>query len=303
MFELSTDVANLQELRGGDYDAFDALYLGDFSCPQYPKNFSSCPETLAEGVRIAKDQGKSCYLRLYAVPSNHELDEVRRVIDAALALPFDAFEVHNMGLLRVLREMGCNKPLHLGVFGNLYTHETARVLKDYGVTRVYPNPELSLREIVYIRNETPIEVLVPVHGKIPLVISETCFIMENAHPGAETCSFFCAKNHWLTRSHGDWSLKDAGRMTLSGKDLCMIEHMDELVGQGLKHFFVQGHGEERAQIAAIGRAYRRTLDGIVTGQYLDTHGLLDELRGFAEMGLCNGYYFESAGQHYVGRGR
>lgn len=302
MFELSTDVSNLQELRGGDYDAFDALYLGDFSCPDYPKNFSSHPQTLAEGVRIAKDQGKRCYLRLYAVPSNHELDDVRRTIDAAMELPFDAFEVHNMGLLRVLREMGCAKPLHLGVFGNLYTHETARVLKDYGVTRVYPNPELSLREIRFIKDETPIEVLVPVHGKIPLVISETCFIMENAHPSAERCSFFCSKSHWLTRSHGDWSLKDAGRMTLSGKDLCMIEHMDALAQQGLEHFFIHGHGEERARVAAVGRAYRRVLDAVAADEACETQGLLDELSGLAEMGLCNGYYFESAGQHYVGRG-
>lgn len=301
MFELSTDAANLQELRGGDYDAFDALYLGDFSCPDYPDNFSARPETLAEGLRITKDQGKKCYLRLYAVPSTHELDAVRRVIDAALALPFDALEVHNMGLLRILREMGCDKPLHLGVFGNLYTHETARVLARYGVTRVYPNPELSLREIVYIKDETPIDILVAVHGKIPLVISETCFIMEHAHPEAEECRFFCAKNHWLTRSHGDWSLKDAGRMTLSGKDLCMIEHMDAMIGQGLKNFFVQGHGEERERIAAIGRAYRQVLDAITTGQYVDPGQLLTELAGFAELGLCNGYYFESAGQHYVGR--
>ncbi|NEV63929.1 peptidase U32 family protein [Thiorhodococcus minor] len=301
MFELSTDVPNLQALRGGDYDAFDALYLGDFSCPDYPKNFSSHPETLAEGVRIARDQGKRCYLRLYAVPSNHELDDVRRTIDAAMGLPFDAFEVHNMGLLRVLREMGCTKPLHLGVFGNLYTHETARVLKDYGVTRVYPNPELSLREIRYIKDETPIEVLVQVHGKIPLVISETCFIMENAHQGAETCSFFCSKSHWLTRSQGDWSLKDAGRMTLSGKDLCMIEHMDRLAEAGLEHFFVHGHGEERARVAAVGRAYRRVLNAIAGGEPCETQGLVEALSAFAEMGLCNGYYFESAGQHYVGR--
>ena len=301
MFELSTDCSNPQELRGGDYAAYDALYLGDFSCPDYPNNFSSHPETLAEAVRIVKDQGKQCYLRLYAVPSNHELDAVKRVIETALALPFDGLEVHNMGLLRVLRELGCDKPLHLGVFGNLYTHETARVLKDYGVTRVYPNPELSLREVVFIKNETPIDVLVPVHGKIPLVISETCFIMESAHPGAEQCSFFCAKNHWLTRSHGDWSLKDAGRMTLSGKDLCMIEHMDRLVDQGLRLFFVQGHGEERARIAQIGRAYRAALDAIAAGATPATATPLAQLAALAEMGLCNGYYFEGAGQHYVGR--
>ncbi len=52
------------------------------------------------------------------------------------------------------------------------------------MTRVYPNPELSLKEAIYIRDKTPIEVLIPVHGKIPLVVSETCFICEHSGQGA-----------------------------------------------------------------------------------------------------------------------
>src|SRR5512133_1566889 len=127
MFELSTDVASPALLGRGDYSAYDALYLGDFSCPEYPGNFSSHPELLADAVRAVKAAGKRCYLRLYAVPSNHDVAWVKGVVEAALALPFDALEVHNLGLLRLLREMGSTVPVHLGVFGNLYTDATARV--------------------------------------------------------------------------------------------------------------------------------------------------------------------------------
>jgi putative protease len=203
----------------------------------------------------------------------------------------------------MLREMGCTKPIHMGVFGNLYTDATARVLKDYGVTRVYPNPELSLKEAIYIRDKTPIEVLIPVHGKIPLVISETCFILENsgATPG-EKCTFPCNKEHWLTRSEGDWSLRDTGRMTLSGSDLCMLEHVDELAVAKLNAFYVQSHGEDTNYIAAVGRIYREALTKAFTGQPLgDQSATLQELGELAKMGLCNGYYYESAGRRYVGR--
>ena len=203
------------------------------------------------------------------MPSNHDLPRVREVIEAALPLPVDAFEVHNLGLLQVLREMGCNKPIHLGVFGNLYTDATARVVKDYGVTRVYPNPELSLKELIYIRDHTPIEVLVPVHGKIPLVVSETCFIREHADdsPG-EKCNFLCAQEHWLTRANGDWSLKDTGRMTLSGSDLCMLEHVPELAAAKLTAFYVQSHGESSDYIAAVGAVYREALTRAFAGEPL-----------------------------------
>lgn len=298
MFELSTSVSNMKQLRQGDYTAYDALYLGDFSCPQYPNNFSSHPELLRQGVEVVKAVGRKCYLRLYAVPSNHDLPWVREIIAEAMTLPFDAFEVHNMGLLRVLREMGCAIPIHVGVFGNLYTHETAKVLKDYGVTRIYPNPELSLKEVVYIRDNADIEVLVPVHGKIPLVISETCFIVEHAGKDPDDCTFLCSQEHWLSRQ--DWTLKDIGRMTLSGKDLCMIEHVDELAALGLNCFYVQSMGEGLNYAGAVGRIYREALTRAFAGEEVDNGAWLDQLRLLARIGLCNGYYFEGAGQRYVG---
>lgn len=311
MFELSTDVSNLKELRDGDFSAYDAIYLGDFSCPEYPNNFSSHPELLEKGIEIVKSRGQKAYLRLYAVPSNHDLPWVAELIDAALALPFDALEVHNLGLLRVLREKGCTLPIHLGVFGNLYTHETARVLKDYGVTRVYPNPELSLKEIAYIADNAPIEVLVPVHGKIPLVISETCFIMEHCDaaekPEDGSCTYACTKDHWLKRgradgSQADWSLKDTGRMTLSGKDLCMLEHAESLIGMGFTAFYVHNKGEAAGYAGQVGRLYRAALERAAAGLAADDPvPALGILSACAQEGLCNGYYFEGAGQRYFGR--
>lgn len=313
MFELSTDVGNLKELREGDFSAYDAIYLGDFSCPEYPNNFSSHAELLEAGLQHVHARGQKAYLRLYAVPGNDDLAWVGDVIDTALQLPFDALEVHNLGVLRMLRERGCTAPIHLGVFGNLYTHETAKVLKDFGVTRVYPNPELSLDEVRYIAEHADVEVLVPVHGKIPLVISETCFILEHSEDGAEgacgdgSCSYQCTQDHWLKRGRGDgsradWSLKDTGRMTLSGKDLCMVEHGERLAGMGLKHFYVHNKGEAPGYAAAVGRIYRDALQRAFAGEAAtDFAPALDTLGGLAREGLCNGYYFEGAGQRYIGR--
>ena len=304
MIELSTNIANPKDLRSADISAYDAIYLGDFSCPEYPKNFSSNAELLAEAVEHIHAQGKKCYLRLYAVPSNQDLLWVRDHLRVALQLPFDGFEVHNFGLLRVLREMECQAAIHLGVFGNLYTHETARVLKDYGVTRVYPSPELSLKEIIYIQEEAAIEVLAPVHGKMPLVISETCFIMEHTDGGVAECKFYCSKDHWLERGTRDWSLKETGRMTLSGKDLCMLEHLPAMLASGLSAFYIQSHGEGPDYVSQVGGIYRSALEMAAARQPAGEEDLIcsmAQLGALARKGLCNGYYFESAGQRYVGR--
>ncbi len=312
MFELSTNIANPKQLRLTDYSAYDAIYLGDFSCLEYPNNFSAHPELLADAVNEIKAAGKRCYLRLYATPGNEDLPQVREMITTAMQLPFDALEVHNLGVLRILKEMGCKFPVHLGVFGNLYTDATARVLKEFGVTRVYPNPELSLKEIVYIRDNTPIEVQVPVHGKIPLVISETCFIVEHANGvtqkacanGKTVCNFPCNQDYWLNRSNGKWVLKDTGRMTLSGKDLCLLEHIPTLIGHNLEHFYVQSHGETPEYVATVGRLYREALTQATqaAAEPADQQDALGELTALSKEGLCNGYYFEGAGQTYIGRG-
>jgi putative protease len=311
MYELSTNCANPKQLRQTDFSDFDAVYLGDFSCMEYPNNFSSHPELLEAAVSQLKAQGKQVYLRLYATPGNEDLPQVREMIEAAMQLPIDAFEVHNLGVLRILQQMGSTLPVHLGVFGNLYTDASARVLKDFGVTRVYPNPELSLTEIHYIREQTPIEILLPVHGKIPLVISETCFIIENSQSctqkvdsnGNSVCSFPCSQDYWLNRSNGQWVLKDTGRMTLSGKDLCMIEHIPELLQAGQSYFYIQSHGETPEYVETTGRLYRQALQQAEAGNCCDDQQAeMDALSALSKEGLCNGYYFEGAGQTYIARG-
>ena len=79
MFELSTNVASPQRLRRGDYSAYDALYLGDFSCLDYPENYCAHPDFSRRRSRCVAAHGKKCYLRLFAVPSNHDLPLVRQI--------------------------------------------------------------------------------------------------------------------------------------------------------------------------------------------------------------------------------
>ena len=92
-------------------------------------------------------------------------------------------------------------------------------------------------------------------------------------------------------------------MTLSGKDLCMIEHMQHLIDQGLQYFHVQNLGESAAYAGTVGAIYRREIDRIVasrqTAEAMEPG--IQTLAAQAKMGLCNGYYFESSGQDYIGR--
>lgn len=301
MIELSTNISNYEQLVTTDIFAYDAIYLGDVTCPLYPDNFCSNLNSLEKAVTYLKGLNKKCYLRLYAVPENKDMLWMRDIIKKGIELNVDAFEVHNLGILMILKELNNTVPLHFGVFGNIYTIETIKVLQDYGITRVQPSPELSIEEVIFIKDETPIETTFAVHGKIPLVASETCFIMEQNGHDESNCGFACSKDHWLTRQQGEWSMKDTGRMTLSGKDLCMVEHIDDLLKQGIKNFYVQSHGESREFIETVGKIYKEVITESLNNKALTLENKISELSNLAREGLCNGYYFGSTGQQYHGR--
>lgn len=297
MFELSTHIPGPKQLHEIDLSAYDALYLGDFTCPLYPGNFSRHIETLAIGVERVKSMGKRCYLSLYAIPKDSDLVWIKELLQSARGLPLDGVEVHNMGLLGIVREILGDIPIHLGVFGNLYTHETARVLKGYGVERVFPNAELSLEELIYIRDNSPVGVVVPLHGKIPLAISGTCFVTDYTGHVPAHCEESCSQGHWLT--HEDWQLKSIGRANLSGKDLCMLEYLDRLVQSDLNLFYIYTLGETGAYVETIGRIYREALYKAQSGEEFCSERWLDQSRSLSQSGLCNGFYFGVSGQEYL----
>jgi len=299
MLELATHVPNLRKLHECDLSAYDALYLGDFTCPLYSGNFSSSVADLRKGVQHVKASGKKCYLSLYAIPKDSDLPWIKDLLRESRDLPLDGIEVHSMGLLRIVRELRDDIPIHLGIFGNLYTHETARILNRYGVQRVFPNAELSLEEILYIKDHTPVGVILPLHGKIPLVISATCFVTEFAKIVPSHCEEACAQGHWLT--HEEWQLKNIGRANVSGKDLCMLEHLDLVVRQGFDVLYIYALGEDPAYLKTVGSIYREALRRTMAGEEFCSPDWAEQLRSLAPIGLCNGYYFGTCGQEYVGR--
>lgn len=295
MVEISTHVANLQRLRECDLAAYDALYLGDYTCPHIPGNFSSSIGALAEGVKRARALGKRCYLSLPAVPRESNLSRIRTLLLSARALPLDGVEVHSVGLLRVVGECMRDVPIHVGIFGAPYTDATVEVLRQYGVHRIMPSPELSLDEVAELRDLTGVEVLVPVHGKIPLAYLDRCYIAAQPENAGKDCAEICLRQYWLR--HNDWVLRNIGHANLSGKDFCLLEHCQSLMRRGFHLFYIQSLRETGEYVARTGEIYREAFLGWDAGT--SRAAALEELRGLATIGLCNGYAFGQSGQTYV----
>ncbi len=298
-FELNVSVASPGELAGTDLSPYDGVCLGSPYCRRVEGNYAEALEQLEGAVSRLHALGKKAYLTTPAVPREADLPHVVRLVDAASAAGVDALEVHNLGALRILREKGRPLPAHMGAFANVYTHLAAGVMRDAGAVRVRPNAEVTLEEMGTIAREAEVEVELLVHGKIPLGVTDRCFLLSEPEEVDPKCPAACLEEHWLTTPQ--WVLKTVGKGVLSGRDMCLLEHLPRLARDGFRVFRVEGLYETAEYRSGIGAVYREALEGAFAGKgYAVPDRWAAEVRRHAKRGLCNGYCFGTAGKKYVG---
>jgi len=273
--------------------------LGSPYCRRVEGNYSEALDLLPGVVSGLHAAGKRAFVATPAAPREADLHHVYRLVDAAAAAGADALEIHNMGVLRIVRTKGRRIPAHMGAYANVYTHLAAVVMRDAGAVRVRPNAEVPLEEMAILAREGGVEVEVLVHGKIPLGVTDRCFLLTESEETDPKCPSACRAVHWLTSRQ--WALKTVGKGVLSGRDMCLLEHLPRLVADGFRVFRVEGLYETAAYRSEIGAVYRealaRAFDG---GGYALDDRWADAVRRHAPRGLCNGYLFGTSGQTYVG---
>ncbi|AGK61679.1 Collagenase-related protease [Archaeoglobus sulfaticallidus PM70-1] len=288
--ELVTNIPTLEQMSKCSIEPYDAIYLGNPYCMKYDGNLTSNFEDLRIAVEMLREMGKRVYISTFSAPRNSDLPEVFRLIDLVADLEVDAIESTNFGVISyVKREYDLR--VHAGGLTNIYTSATVELLKSIGVERVMPAYELPLEDIAGIK-AAGVEVEVVVHGKIPLGISHECFLLEFEKNVGVECPHIC-KREMVFRS-GDLVLKPFGHATLSGKDVCMYEHIDELRKVGVDALRVETISERIGYREKVGNIYRNLLE-----RGFDRNDF-EKLMEIAKYGICNGFYFNKAGQIYVG---
>src|SRR5208337_4121585 len=298
-FELNTTISNLRNLRESDLSAYDAVYLGNIYCRIYEDNFLERLDDLEEGIALVKGQGLRAYVTSYAAPRNDVLPKVQKALETAAAAGADAVEVHNLGVLRMVHEQFPRMPAHLGGFANVYTDAGAEVLKEYGAVRFTPNYEISLDEVGTITSGVGMPAELVVHGKIPLGVSDYCFLLEYQQNWPEKCSTLCQKN--LLLRQGDWAMRSVGKGVLSGKDVCMLEHLPALIAAGHRVFRIEAAYEMPGYRSDIAKIYRAALERAGAGDWTVDESAWNTIREHTVVGLCNGFYFGRTGAEYVGQ--
>jgi putative protease len=187
---------------------------------------------------------------------------------------------------------------HIGGFANVYTDAGVQVLKEYGAVRFTPNYEISLDEVKAITDGTGMPAELLVHGKMPLGISDYCFLVEYEKNWPEKCPTLCQQRLFLKQ--GDWAMRTVGKGILSGKDVCMLEHLPELIAAAHRIFRIEAAYETPAYRLEVARIYRAALERAPAGDGAVDELAWDTIREHTAVGLCNGFYFGCTGSEYLG---
>lgn len=302
--ELLAPAGNLEKLRTALLYGADAVYVG---IPGLSLRGTSAEMPLADiklGIGEAHAKNVSVYGALNTFARNSDLERAKSLIPHLAESGLDALIVSDPGIIRLIRQIAPQIPLHLSTQANTTNSETVRFWQDQGICRVILARELNLEEIGKIAKATPeMELEIFVHGAMCLSYSGRCFLSSwrnrrSANEG--DCSQPCRWEYLLqesTRPGEPLLLEEDERHSylLSSKDLCLIAHLQEIIESGAFSIKIEGRMKSSYYTAVVTRSYRQALNEL-TGQIQQPLGLahwIEELKTVSHRGYTTGFAFQT----------
>lgn len=268
--ELLAPAGNLKKLKVAVRYGADAVYLGGkaFSLRAFSDNFTE--EGLEEGISYAHARGKKVYVCANIFAKNEDFKELPNYFRMLEKLKADGVLVSDLGVFRVLRKSAPALNVHISTQANTLNKEAALFWKEAGASRIVLARELSVAEIKEIHEAVPdLELEAFVHGATCISYSGRCLLSDylaSRPSNRGECVQACRFQYELRAREqgGDWfpiTEDERGAYLLSGKDLNMSAHLEELAAAGVNSFKIEGRMKGEYYLATVVNAYRRILDG------------------------------------------
>lgn len=268
--EILAPANSLEVLKTAVEYGADAVYIGGemYGLRAKAKNFSA--EDMKKGIEYAHSRGKKVYVTANITAHNRDLEGVRTYFHELKDIGPDALIISDPGVFSIAREVCPEIDIHISTQSNNVNYMTFRFWKDQGAVRVVTARELSLEEIGDIRDNIPkdLEIETFVHGAMCISYSGRCllsnyFTGRDANLGA--CTHPCRWKYYIMEEKrpGEYlpvEENERGTYIFNSKDLCMIEHIPELVKAGIDSFKIEGRMKTALYVAVVSRTYRMALD-------------------------------------------
>ncbi len=285
----------------------DAVYLAGtmFGMRAAAGNFTF--DELKKAVKLAHEKGAAVHMTCNTLPRENELASLPVFLEQAQDAGVDAFIIADLGVMAVAAKYAPMVSRHVSTQLGVINSATANVLHDMGADRVVLARETPMEDICKIRANTPkeLEIEAFVHGAMCVSFSGRC-LLSNYLTGRDANRGACAqpcrwKYHLVEEKRpGEYFeiSEDNGTHIMNSRDMCMIEHIPELIDAGVTSFKIEGRMKSAYYAAAVTNAYRHAIDYAVKGETLP-QVWIDELNKVSHRPYCTGFYYGEPGQHYA----
>ncbi len=304
--EVLAPAGDFERLEAAVSFGADAVYLGGgiFGMRTSPSNFSD--EELPKAVQYAHSKGVKVYLTCNTVPRNNEVDVLPEFLQMAENAGVDALIISDIGTLTLAKKYAPKTEIHVSTQAGITNYATANAFYDMGVKRVVLARELSIEDIAVLRAKTPkdLDIECFVHGAMCVSFSGRC-LLSNYLVGRDSNRGDCAqpcrwKYHIMedTRKGVYFPIEqdDKGTYIMNARDMCMIEHIPELVNAGITSLKIEGRAKSAYYTAAVTNAYRAAVDEFMANPSDDfkvSDWIREEMRKVSYREYCTGFYFGS----------
>lgn len=266
--ELLAPAGNLEKLKMAILYGADAVYLGGkrFGLRAYGGNFSK--EEMIEGVKFAHERGRKVYVTANIFPHNNDINEILPYLQELVEVRVDAVLVSDIGLFMLIKNEVPNLEVHISTQANNTNWRAVKAWQDLGAERVVLARELSFAEIKEIREKTDVELEMFVHGAMCISYSGRCLLSNfmvgrDANRGA--CTHPCRWKYSIVEETRPGEVmpvfeNERGTYIFNSKDLCMIEHIPELLESGIDSLKIEGRMKTALYVATVARTYRKAID-------------------------------------------
>lgn len=304
--ELLAPAGDMERLSMALHYGADAVYLAgeQFGMRASAGNFND--ESLREAVRLCHSSARQVHVTCNTLPREHELKALPAYLELLEDIGVDALIIADLGVLSMAKKYAPTPAVHISTQMGVVNSETCKMIYDLGASRAVLARELSMDEIREIRKNSPadLELEAFVHGAMCVSFSGRC-LLSNYLTGRDANRGECAqpcrwKYHLVEEKRpGEYMeiTEDGGTYIMNSNDMCMIEHLPELLDAGISSFKVEGRMKSAYYAAAVTNAYRHALDAALAGAPLPAF-CLTEMEKISHRKYCTGFYYGDAGQYY-----
>lgn len=302
--ELLIPASSLEVLKTAVMFGADAVYIGGeaFGLRAKAKNFSM--GEIREGIAFAHAHDVKVYITANILAHNGDLSGVRAYFEELKEIRPDALIISDPGVFMIAREVCPEIDIHISTQANNTNYGTYQFWHQLGARRVVTARELSMAELKEIREKAPadLEMETFIHGAMCISYSGRCllsnyFTGRDANRGA--CTHPCRWKYAIVEETrpGEYMPvyeNERGTYIFNSKDLCMIEHIPELIDSGIDSFKIEGRMKTALYVATVARTYRKAIDDYLESPELYRENMdwyLDQISNCTYRQFTTGFFF------------